>query len=93
MTRFTTRIVLHDADLDDYAALQEHMAAEGFARTLLAKDGTSYLLPHAEYDFRGKLSKQKVLEKAKAAAAHTGKTPAILVTESAGRAWFNLPSG
>lgn len=92
MASFTTRVVLYDADWDDYTqVLHPAMAKHGFKRTVTSDDGQTYDLPDAEYNFVGDLTRKDVLERAKAAAAMTKKKYSILVTESAGRAWSNLP--
>lgn len=90
MPKFTTRVVLHDASWDDYQGLHKYMADARFSRTISTGDGTIYQLPDAEYDYRGNVTKDEVLEKASAAAARTGKKCAVLVTESAGRKWIGL---
>lgn len=90
MAQFTTRVVLHNADWKNYEALHGFMQLEGFKRTITSDDGTTYHLPDAEYDYSGQLTRAQVIEKAKAAAARTGKTYSVLVTESAGRTWSGL---
>jgi hypothetical protein len=89
MTRFTTRVELHDADYDDYETLHAAMEAEGFTRTI--SDGTTtYHLPTAEYNREADLDKKQVLASAERAASQTRKNYAILVTESNGRTWAGL---
>lgn len=90
MTQFTTRVVLHDATWEHYDALHGHMEKRGFRRTITADSGETYQLPDAEYDYSGDETRQDVRDKAKAAAAQTGKKCAVLVTESAGRCWTGL---
>ena len=90
MLSYTTRIVLYDANRDDYERLHQYMEAVGFARTITSEDGKKYQLPDAEYDFSGKEKRDEVLIKAKVAAAATTKKYSVLVTESAGRTWFQL---
>lgn len=90
MAQFTTRVVLHKADWEHYEALHGFMQLAGFSRTIKSDDGITYHLPDAEYDYSGQVTKAQVLEKAKAAAARTGKTYSVLVTESAGRTWTGL---
>lgn len=90
MAQFTTRVVLHNADWKNYEALHGYMQSAGFKRTITSDDGTTYHLPDAEYDYSGTATKAQVLEKAKAAAARTGKTCSVLVTESSGRTWSGL---
>lgn len=90
MTRFTTRVELHDANGLHYEILHNAMAVQGFKRTITSDNGASYHLPTAEYDFDGLADLQQVLEKAKIAAATTQKRAAIIVTQAAARAWFGL---
>jgi|HubBroStandDraft_2_1064218.scaffolds.fasta_scaffold02263_7 photosystem II stability/assembly factor-like uncharacterized protein len=57
---------------------------------ITADDGKTYHLPTAEYDKTGEFTRQQVLDSARAAAAETGKSFAVLVTESDGRTWVGL---
>jgi hypothetical protein len=90
MARFTTRVELHSASYSDYEALHAAMARRGFSRYITADDGKTYQLPTAEYDKSGNFTAQQVLEAAKAGAAETGKSYAVLVTEAAIRTWVGL---
>lgn len=90
MASFTTRVVLHDAEWEDYDELHQYLANAGFARTVTSDKGTTYHLPEAEYDFSGNIARSDVLDMVKSAAARTGKRYSVLVTESAGRTWYNL---
>jgi hypothetical protein len=90
VTDFTTRVELHDAVWDDYVELHEAMAREGFSQTIVSDNGSTYELPPAEYNYSGNATRSQVLEKAKAAAASTGKSYGVLVTQSAGRTWAGL---
>lgn len=88
--RFTTRVLLHDADDDDYETLHEAMEDEGFTRTLEGNDGIEYHLPQAEYNRIGNLTGEDVRSAAVRAAKTTGKKHAVLVTPSSGRYWTGL---
>jgi hypothetical protein len=91
MPSFTTRVVLHGADGDDYNDLHEEMEKRGFTRTITSSTGVVYDLPDAEYDYVGNVTRAQVLERAKAAAAAaTEKKRGVLVTEAAGRSWIGL---
>ena len=90
MAQFTVRIELRDADREEYEVLYEQMAMRGFTDTVTNTDGTVYQMPDAEYNYRGDATRQEVLALAKGAAAMTGVEYSVLVTESAGRVWFNL---
>ena len=89
--RYTVRVELHDADDDDYEDLHAYMEKEGFVRYLSLEGGTKLQLPTAEYSTYSNKGKDGVLAKAKAAATNTGKKFMVLVTQSADRAWSNLP--
>lgn len=91
MTAFTTRVELHDAAWDDYTTLHERMFGQGFARTIVGDTGARYQLPPAEYNISGALTRNDVLNKAKAAAGSVKQSYAVFVTESAGRSWHGLP--
>ena len=90
MAKFSVRVELHAASYADYEKLHASMERRGFSRTIKADAGKTYHLPTAEYDGGGDVTLQQVLELAKAAAAETGKTFEVFVTESAGRVWFGL---
>ena len=90
MANFTTRVELHDAVRGDYNTLHERMARQGFSRTIVG-DSTRYQLPTAEYNLSGQLTKQQVLNKAKAAAGSVKSSYEVLVTKSNGRTWYGLP--
>ena len=89
MTSFTTRVLLHGADADDYESLHSCMEDEGFTR-IISSDDADYCLPEAEYNIVGEFPRSQVLDKAKTAAANTRKKYQILVTQSAGRTWHGL---
>ena len=92
MPSFTTRVMLRNPEGSEYDDLHEEMEKRGFSRTIAGSDGTSYELPQAEYDYTGNVTRTQVLDKAKAAAAAAApsRRRAILVTQSAGRAWIGL---
>ena len=90
MPAFTTRVELHAATYSDYETLHAAMARRGFSRLITSDDGATYQLPTAEYNRAGDLTAQQVLEAAKAAASETGKSFAVLVTESSRRMWYGL---
>lgn len=90
MPAFTTRVELHNASYSDYETLHAAMARRGFSRLITSDDGVTYQLPTAEYERSGNLTAQQVLDAAKAAAAETGKSFAVLVTEATRRMWHGL---
>lgn len=91
MASFTTRVELHGATGADYADLHSKMEAQGFSRLIKSDQGTTYHLPTAEYDYVGNVTRAQVLDKAKAAASKVKQNYSVLVTESNGRVWHNLP--
>ena len=92
MARYTVRVELHKADSDDYETLHEYMEEEGFLRYITDGDGVKHQLPTAEYNISSNGDKYAVLNRAKQAASRTGKRYMVLVTESNGRTWYNLPA-
>ena len=92
MARYTVRVELHDAAGDDYDDLHAYMEQEGFLRYITDVNGKKYQLPTAEYNIETNKDRSTVLEKAKRAAANTGHKYMVLITESAGRSWHNLPT-
>lgn len=91
MAQFTVRIELHDAQWADYNTLHAAMERQGFSRLIIGDGGHTYQLPWAEYDGTGNLTSMQVLGIAQNAAATTGKTNSVLVTEATSRAWCGLP--
>jgi hypothetical protein len=89
--QFTTRVELHEAISNDYENLNEAMKREGFSHIITSGDDVSYYLPAGEYILSGMFTRQQVMDKAKKAASTTTRTFSILVTESKGRIWHNLP--
>ncbi|WP_175689683.1 DUF2622 domain-containing protein [Burkholderia anthina] len=92
MARFVVRVELHSATWQDYEKLHVHMSAIGLGRKIQGGNGVWYDLPPAEYYGEGVVTKEAVLEGAKAAAAKVKTSYAILVTESVASTWFNLPA-
>jgi hypothetical protein len=90
--KFTVRVELHDyPTADEYEALHEAMAAQGFSRTIVDENtGEEYYLPTAEYNLIGSLDRDVVLARADRAANQTGKRYSVVVTPSSGRTWYNL---
>ncbi len=90
MAKFTVRVELHAASYADYEELHASMERRGFSRLITSDNGKTYHLPTAEYNLSGEYSRQQVLDSAEGAAAETGKSFAVLVTESQGRTWNGL---
>ena len=90
MSSYTTRVELHRATDADYENLHAAMKREGFSRFINSKDGTTYHLPTAEYNYEGDRTRPQVLDAAKRAAETTKLKYAALVTEAYGRSWSGL---
>ena len=90
MADFTVRVELHGAEWEDYDALRVSMEAEGFSASVQGSGGSAYELPAGEYAVSGDATQQQVLTRARRAADRSGCSYAVLVTESAGRAWWGL---
>ena len=91
MTSFITRIELHNATYQDYQRLHLEMAGAGFQRVIRGDDGFFYDLPDAEYAKVGTYTIEQVHASAKLAAAKTGRTHGILVSEYVRARWSGLP--
>jgi hypothetical protein len=91
MADFITRVELHDADWSDYERLHAAMEAEKFYRVIKGSNDKWYHLPTAEYHSTGTLSAEDVRELAKKAAAKTGKSFSVLVSQATDIVWYNLP--
>jgi hypothetical protein len=90
MADFTVRVELHGAEWEDYDALRVEMEAEGFSAAVRGSAGMAYELPAGEYAVSGDVTRQQVLARARRGAGRSGFNYAVLVTESAGRAWWGL---
>jgi len=92
MPSFTVRIELHHASETDYHTLHEEMEGRKFLRKIKDSEGVWHQLPTAEYNYVEEgLTKYDALKLAKEAASVTNRKYWVLVTESAGRTWANLP--
>jgi hypothetical protein len=90
MAKFTTRVQLNGRPTaEDYENLHKAMKRKGFSR-IIASDKGTYWLPHAEYNREANITRDKVLEDARAAAGTISSDYQVLVTESAGRTWHGL---
>lgn len=87
MIRYTVRIELHDANLEQYTKLDEKMFQQGFTYSITTGKGPEQT-PPVEYNFDGIVTKKQVLQKAKTVAASIVNKYAVLVTNSNGRTWY-----
>jgi hypothetical protein len=90
MSQFITRVELHHATADDYETLHAAMARAGFSRTIQGSDGVTYHLPWAEYYANTTSTIEQVRSAAVSAANTTGRTSAVLVSQSIQIAWQGL---
>jgi hypothetical protein len=90
MPEFTVRVEVHGAAWEDYDALRVEMETDGFSSAVRGSGGTAYELPIGEYAFCADWTRQQVLERARRVVERGGYPCAVLVTESAGRAWCGL---
>ena len=90
--KYTVRIELIDGSPADYETLSRAIGPEGFEHSVASNDGTRFRLPPGEYNYDAKATANDVLEAAKRAAGRTGHPFRVLVTEVAGRIWYNLES-
>ena len=90
MANFTIRVELHRAVGADYDVLHAAMEQKGFSRFITGENGQTYHMPWAEYTGSGNLTSGQVRDIARDAANTTGKSNAVLVTESTSRAWVGL---
>jgi hypothetical protein len=90
MSRFTTRVELHQAIRDDYMQLHAEMQQRGFTTIIVADDGRRFHLPPAEYNLEGNITLADVLARAKAAARTVKPNAAVVVTEASARSWDGL---
>jgi hypothetical protein len=88
---FTVRVLLHAATQNQYEALHNQMLGRGFNDWIAAGNGTRYQLLPAEYAFETAATTNQVIELAKQAAAATGTTYAVFVSETQNRIWWGLP--
>ena len=90
MSSFTTRVELHDATYGDYMKLHEAMRKKGFSQLITSDSGNMYHLPTAEYDISGNFNRSEILDLAKESIKLSGRSGAVLVTETSGRTWSGL---
>ena len=90
MASFTVRMVLEGGKWEDYDELYENMERKGFVKTITADSGETCQLPDAEYNYIGDTTRNDVLDMARNAAEGVGLPYSILVTQAAGRTWYNL---
>jgi hypothetical protein len=90
MANFTVRVELHQAVGADYDVLHAAMEKTGFSRFITGNNGQTYHMPWAEHNGSESLTSVQVRDIARTAADTTGKSNAVLVTESTNRAWIGL---
>lgn len=92
MSNFTIRVLVHDETDDSIKELNEVMRTYGFKPTIASDSGKVFLLPSGEFSYSGDIDRKDLMERVKASAGQIGKKYSVLITESRGRAWYNLSS-
>lgn len=88
---FTIRVELHHSRLlSEYVRLKDFMLKAGFLKTIPNDDGVLFILPQAEYYYKGQVEIAAVLKAAQKAASKITTNYSILITESNGRIWSGL---
>jgi hypothetical protein len=90
MTQYLARIELHAASYPNYEFLQVQMAQQGFVRTLVGENRTTYQLPTGTYVLNSNATLQDALNRAVAAANATLKSGAVMVVEWTTAMWLGL---
>lgn len=90
MSSCTVRVELHNATWQNYVDLAEDLAGSGIVDEITGSDRITYKLPPAEYNYEGSANADAVLNTAREAADRTGRTNAVLVSESTRRTWIGL---
>ena len=88
MSDFTVRVVLHNADGEDYERLHELMAARGYSREITGDSGKIFKLPDAEYNASKDLSVEQLRDEVMEVAEQIKKHYHVLVTQAITRAWY-----
>ncbi len=92
MSDYLTRVEFHDAKSpdDNISKLHSAMAREGFSRTITDDKSIVYELPVSEYYKRTSENIEEVIERAKKAAATTGKKFGVIVGDCTNLKWSGL---
>jgi hypothetical protein len=90
MSNCTVRVELHYANAQNYVDLASDLARYGIVDEITASDGNTYKLPPAEYNYEGAAGADAVLNTAREAANRTGRSNAVVVSESTRRTWLGL---
>jgi hypothetical protein len=85
MAQFTIRVELHKASWDDYVKLAAALARQNITDVLTIDTGERWKMPPGEYQCHGELTPKQVHDIVQTAVGTTGRTSAIIVTQSAGR--------
>lgn len=91
MSRFTIRVVLHNATFENYVDLAAKLASFGIRDIILADDGNWYELPPAEYTLEANATPEEVRALASQTAATVVPSYQVLVSQVQGsRVWQGL---
>jgi len=91
MNNYIIRVLLHNAEGNDYLVLQQRLANIGVVDVILATDGRWYKLPPAEYVYSGSESAEVVRQACVNAANAVGRSCAVLVSQATHVVWQGLP--
>ena len=92
MPAFVTRVVLQDADREEYEKLHEYMAAAGFSKNIVGRESV-WELPDATYRYRTDdkaVGTKEVNAKAVEAATKTRKRHSVITFETVNWSSHNL---
>jgi 3-hydroxyisobutyrate dehydrogenase-like beta-hydroxyacid dehydrogenase len=94
MNNYIARVELHHAtSIQDYDKLHSSMYKKGFLRLIVGDDQKTYQLPTGTYVLRAStISLEDARNNAAAAAAETGKSSEIIVSDWVQAGWVGLPT-
>jgi hypothetical protein len=90
MAQYIARVELQGASYPNYESLNFQMAQQGFVRTLVGENRTTYQLPTGTYVLSSNITLQDALDRAVEAANTTLKSSAVIVAEWTAATWKGL---
>ncbi len=94
MAKYTVRVELHEATVEQYNILDQSMERRGFSRVIKATDGSWWRLPRGEYNLENETRNPIQVKDQVVAIADAIKPGAwVLVTEAGSRAWQTAEIG
>ncbi|NEG85089.1 hypothetical protein GQQ15_06385 [Pantoea agglomerans] len=88
MSDFTVRVVLENANGEDYENLHELLALRGYSREITGDSGRVFKLPDAEYNASKDLTIEELRNEVMGIAAQVKEHYYVLVTKANGRSWY-----